>query len=81
MSRRPGEPNEAEIRARMSETLPLRCLQRHPRPIQDVAGADARSGRWGTSSRWRSRPLAGAVPGAKFLGGGTNLVDVMREGI
>lgn len=25
--------------------------------------------------------LAGAEPGAKFLGGGTNLVDLMREGI
>ena len=25
--------------------------------------------------------LAGAQPGAKFLGGGTNLVDLMREGI
>jgi xanthine dehydrogenase YagS FAD-binding subunit len=25
--------------------------------------------------------LAGAVPGAKYLGGGTNLVDLMREGI
>jgi xanthine dehydrogenase YagS FAD-binding subunit len=25
--------------------------------------------------------LAGAAPGAKFLGGGTNLVDLMREGI
>jgi xanthine dehydrogenase YagS FAD-binding subunit len=25
--------------------------------------------------------LAGAAPGAKFLGGGTNLVDLMREGL
>ncbi|MGH3340541.1 MAG: FAD binding domain-containing protein, partial [Propionibacteriaceae bacterium] len=28
-----------------------------------------------------SAVLAGASPGAKFLGGGTNLVDLMREGI
>src|SRR5918995_1581541 len=65
------------------EPVPLRRLQRDP-------GRDHGRGREGHAMRpfayvkpvdVEAAVLAAAEPGAKFLGGGTNLVDLMREGI
>src|SRR5919201_4268230 len=76
VGRQPGRDPRADER----QHLPLRCVSEHRR-------RDRRGGALKPFRYERARDEAGAVallaatPGARFLGGGTNLVDLMRLGV
>ncbi|MEJ7599472.1 MAG: FAD binding domain-containing protein [Kofleriaceae bacterium] len=85
---KPPVLTEPELAERMSGNLPLRRLQRDRGRDPRLPRCHDRGGiamnnfhyRRATDAR-DALALASAAGGAKFLGGGTNLIDLMREGI
>src|SRR5262249_58747550 len=77
--RRRGQNRRGDPRADERKHLPLRCLYQHRRSHPASDGAVMISFEYSRANdvAEATRQIAGS-PGAKFIAGGTNLIDLMK---